>query len=483
MREAATEAGWRALLAPRLVLTLSVLLGGVLLHSMNVLVTATLLPSIVAELGGANLMSWPTTAFVASSMIAASGTSLVSGRFGNRRAFSGGAVICAAGAVLCGSASWMGFVIAGRFVQGLGGGLLSALAYVLVRNSFPERLWPRVFDLLAGVWSITVLIGPLVGGVFASYGHWRGAFFTVASIGCLLSTGARFTLPADRRSDEAPGRTFPAGRVALICGAIAFLSASVTTGLAIRAMLITATVVAFVLMMRIDRRAAAPLLPSDAFSLRSRTGAGLWMVLLMSIGYSLLAIYAPLFLQRLHGVSPLSAGYMVALASLAWTTAALSVASLSEEWPPRLIIMGPSAMGVGLAGVGLLMAPGPVPALTLPIVLIGAGIGAAWAFVLQRVMSGAKEGEENIAAAASATVQQAGIALGAAIAALVANASGLDNDLDPGSVLRASLWVPLALVAAPLATCAIGLRLNLMVPRAPERGLAVAGNGGVESRL
>jgi predicted MFS family arabinose efflux permease len=260
-------------------------------------------------------------------------------------------------------------------------------------------------------------------------------------------------------------------------------AASVTTGLAIRAMLITATVVAFVLMMRIDRRAAAPLLPSDAFSLRSRTGAGLWMVLLMSIGYSPLAIYAPLFLQRLHGVSPLSAGYMVALASLAWTTAALSVASLSEEWPPRLIIMGPSAMGVGLAGVGLLMAPGPVPALIPPIVLIGAGIGAAWAFVLQRVMSGAKGGEENIAAASAATVQQAGIALGAAIAGLIANASGLDNGLDPGSVLRASLWVPLALVAAPLAACAIGLRLNLMVPRAPERGLAVAGNGGVESRL
>ena len=120
MREVTTEAGWWALLAPRLVLTLCVLLGGVLLHSMNVLITATLLPSIVAELGGANLMSWPTTAFVASSIVAASGTSLVSGRFGNRRAFSGGAVIYAAGAVLCACAPSIGFVIAGRFVQGLG---------------------------------------------------------------------------------------------------------------------------------------------------------------------------------------------------------------------------------------------------------------------------------------------------------------------------------------------------------------------------
>src|SRR5262249_55614895 len=208
-------------------------------------------------------------------------------------------------------------------------------------------------------------------------------------------------------------------------------------------------------------RSAAPLLPSDAFSLWSGTGAGLWMVLLMSVGYSPLAIYAPLFLQRMHGVSPLGAGYMVALASLAWTTAALSVASLSEEWPARLIVIGPSAMGVGLAGVGVLMAPGPVAALILPIAMIGAGIGAAWAFVRQRVMSGAKGGEENTAAASAATVQQAGIAWGAAPAGLVANASGLDGGLDPGSVLRASLWVPLALVAAPVAAGGIGVRLNL----------------------
>ncbi len=471
------EAGWRALLAPRLVLTLCVLLGGVLLHSMNVLITATLLPSIVAELGGANLMSWPTTAFVASSIVAASGTSLVSGRFGNRRAFSGGAVIYAAGAVLCACAPSIGFVITGRFVQGLGGGLLSALAYVLVRNAFPEALWPRVFGLLAGVWSVTVLIGPLIGGVFASYGHWRSAFVTVAGIGSLLAAGARFTLPADRPRDDAVSRRFPTGRVALICGAITLLSlASVASGLAIKAALIAATVAAFVQTMRTDRHAAAPLLPSDAFSLRSPTGSGLWMVLLMSVGYSPLAIYPPLF-AALHGVSPLGAGYMVALASLAWTTAALSVASLSEAWPPRLIVVGPSAMGAGLAGVGLLMAPGPVAALILPIVLIGVGIGSAWAFVLQRVMGGAKRGEENIAAASAATVQQAGIALGAATAGLVANASGLDTGLEPGAVLRASLWVPLALVAAPLAAGAIGVRLNPMVPRSPDQRLPAPGNG------
>src|SRR5580700_8590506 len=212
MRERLIESSWRALLAPQLALPLSVLLGGVLLHSMNVLITATLLPSIVADVGGSNLMSWTTTAFVASSIVAATSAAIVSRAVGNRRAFCGAAVIYAAGAILCALAPSIGLVIAGRFVQGLGGGLLSALAYVLVRNVFPEVLWPRVFGRVAGVWSVSVPVGPLIGGVFASYGHWRSAFVTVAGIGCVLAAGARFTLPADRQSDQAVTRTFPAGR-------------------------------------------------------------------------------------------------------------------------------------------------------------------------------------------------------------------------------------------------------------------------------
>jgi len=225
------EPSWPALLAPRLALPLGVLLGGVLLHSMNVLVTATLLPSIVTDVGGANLMSWPTTAFVASSIIAATGTGIVSRVVGNSRAFCGGAVIYAAGAILCALAPSFLLVIAGRFVQGLGGGLLSALAYVLVRNVFPEPLWPRVFGLFAGVWSVSVPAGPLIGGLFASYGNWRGAFVAVAGVGGLLGIAALFILPATAVDDDATKRRFPVLRVVFICAAIALLSlASVLIG-------------------------------------------------------------------------------------------------------------------------------------------------------------------------------------------------------------------------------------------------------------
>src|ERR1700747_2535529 len=140
MGEVTIEAGWRALLLPRLMLTLCVLLGGVLLHSMNVLITATLLPSVVAELGGANLMSWPTTAFVAASIVAASGTSLVSGRFGKRRAFSGGGILYAAGAVdWCGD---RGTLRAGIRRRPALGSRLCACTQCVSGSALAESLWP-----------------------------------------------------------------------------------------------------------------------------------------------------------------------------------------------------------------------------------------------------------------------------------------------------------------------------------------------------
>jgi len=109
-------------------------------------------------------------------------------------------VIYVASAILCALSPSIVLVIAGRFVQGLGGGLLFALAYVLVRNVFPEPLWPRVFGLLAGVWSVSVLAGPLIGGSFAGYGNWRvrsmrSREWTASSVlvRCLFCRSLRFT--------------------------------------------------------------------------------------------------------------------------------------------------------------------------------------------------------------------------------------------------------------------------------------------------
>lgn len=447
--------GWRSLLRPEWLPALAVLLGGILLQSMNVLLLATVLPTIVAELGGETVMHWPTTAFVASSIVAATCTGLLVAVIGARATFCAGALIFGAGAMFCWFAQTMAWIVVGRFVQGLGGGLLIAVAYVLMRNTFPEALWPRTLALLSGMWSVSILIGPLVGGAFARYGDWRDAFVLVTVFATILAVGAFRALPATPpRRDARP--SVPAGRIALICLIIAGTSsAAVAATPPAKAGLIAVALVALVIMIRIDRRATSPLLPSDAFSLTTSTGVGLWLVLLLSVTYSPLQIYVAIFLQRLHGLDPLASGYAVAGASLGWTGASLLVAGAQGEWRARLIVLGPVVMGTGLAAIAWLIQL-PVDYAAVPaVVLTGSGIGMCWAFVAQRVMSGARKGDETVAASSLATVQQLGFAIGAAFAGLIANASGLGHN-----VAAAAFWVPISFIAAAAAGFIAALRLR-----------------------
>ena len=222
--------GWGVLLRREWLAALAVLLGGILLHSMNVLMLATVLPTIVGELGGASLMSLPSTAFLASSIVAATCAGLITATFGARNTYCAGAAVFSAGAVLISLAPAMGWIIAGRFVQGFGGGLIAGVAYVLVRSTFPEAAWARAISLLSGMWSVAILVGPLVGGVFARYGHWRGAFVAVAAIAVVLTFGAFRWLPSTRPMTKTKPR-FPGVRLAFICAAIASASSAAVTSL------------------------------------------------------------------------------------------------------------------------------------------------------------------------------------------------------------------------------------------------------------
>jgi predicted MFS family arabinose efflux permease len=347
--------------------------------------------------------------------------------------------------------------------------LLAAVAYILVRSTFPEAMWPRVLALISGAWSVSILVGPLAGGVFARNGDWRSVFIGVAVLAVLLTAAAVRTLPRAPRDRAAPLPRVPGARVALICLAIIALSSSAVVNAPLaKAAMIALTLAALAGMLRLNRRAAVRLLPSDAFSLRSVTGVGLWSALLLAIAYSPLQIFVPLFLQKLHGFEPLAAGYAVAAASLGWTIASLAVAGLSSAWARRMLVVGPAAMAIGLLGVAIFGAPGPIAGLLLAILLVGLGIGMCWAFVAQRVMGGAAREEATIAASAMPTVQQVGLALGGAAAGLVANMAGVSAG-DVAGIAQAAFWVPASFTGAAVVAGAVGLRLAVLSKRAAEK--------------
>jgi MFS family permease len=453
--------GWRSLLQRKWLPTLALLLGGVLLHSMNVLMLTTVLPSIVAELGGIEFLSWPASAFLASSIIATSCAGVLAARFGLRRVYCGGVITFGLGALLCSMASAMGWIVAGRFIQGFGGGLEAATAYVVIRATFPESLWSRTIALLSSSWSVSVLLGPLVGGTFAHFGDWRGAFVAITAIAGALAVGAFFILPESAQAPKIPGASAPIGRVGLICVAIAGMSASaVAPSPLLKVCLIALAILAMVAMLRLDRGASTRLLPSDAFSLSTPTGCGLWLALLLCITFSPLQIYVPLFLQHLRGLDPLAAGFAVAGASLGWTCASLVTAGAPRPMTDRLLLAGPVQMGVSLIGLALLLPSATMFVVIPTIVLLGIGIGQCWPFVAQRVMAGAKAGDEVVAASSVPAVSQIGLALGAAMAGLVANVSGLSLATDDGAMLHATFWVPMSFVAIASLAFLTALRLR-----------------------
>jgi predicted MFS family arabinose efflux permease len=331
-------------------------------------------------------------------------------------------------------------------------------------------MWPRVAALLSGAWSMAVLVGPMVGGAFATWGNWRGAFYAVTVLAVLLAIVAARALPRARAEKGGPARAIPGGRVALICLAIAVMSTASVVSLPLtKAGLFLTAVALLVGMILLDRRSKAPLFPSDAFSLGSMTGVAMWFALLVSIAYSPLSIFVPIFLQSLHGFDPLAAGYTVAGASMGWTVSSIVVSGWSLRSAGRMLVAGPFAMAVGLAGVALLMTARPVLVLPAFIALVGFGIGACWGFGVQRLMGGAKPGEGDLAASAVATVQQTGFALGAAAAGIVASLSGLSRELSAQGVASAAFWVPASFAPIALIVAVTGARLAMLAGRAGDK--------------
>ncbi|HLZ06233.1 MAG TPA: MFS transporter [Bradyrhizobium sp.] len=461
MEQGAIPPGWSSLLRREWLPTLAVLLGGVLLQSMNVLMLATVLPSIVGELGGVTMLSWPTTAYLASSIVAASCAGMLASAAGARTVYCIGVTTFGLAALICSQAPAMGWIVAGRLLQGFGGGLEAAVAYVLIRRTFPEQVWPRTIAMMSTSWSVSVLLGPLVGGLFAHFGSWRHAFLASAAAAGALAIAAFLTLPAVEAASRGPAPRVPFGRVALICLAIAATSfASVVASALLKLGLIGAAIACLALMLRLNRSAKAPLLPRDAFSWWTQTGVGSWLALMLCISFAPLQVYVPIFLQELHGLDPLAAGFAVASASLAWSTASIATAGIATPWPERLMLTGPLIMGLGLIAIAALTPHATLWLLIPSIALLGAGIGQCWPFVAHRIMQGARIGNEIVAASSVPTIQQTGFALGAAVAGLIGNACGLSGATADDGMLRAASFVPASFVVPALLAALAGLRLR-----------------------
>jgi MFS family permease len=419
----------------------TVLCLGVWLHAADSLLAATVMPSAVAEIGGLAFIYWAIALYQLGSIVAGAVTGVLAIRFGLRFAMTVAALIYAAGCATSALAPEMTTLLIGRLLQGLGGGWMVALSHVGVTQMFPAHAWPHLLALISAVWGISALVGPLVGGFFATAGLWRGAFWAFAAQALVLAAAIptilnRSTGPADA------GPSVPLRRVAVLtAGLLAILGAGVQTD-AIGALgLVAGGLALLAIALRLEAMSEQRLLPPRPFDLRLRRGAGYVAVLSLATATVSFTVYGPLLMETLFGATPLVAGFMIAIESVSWTIAAILFSSAGARFEPVIIRSGAAAIATGIVGFAMAMPTGPILALVPWAVIQGAGFGMCWAFIMRRIVESVPPPERERASSAVPTMHILGYALGAAASGMVANTAGVAANAPSGAMQAAAFWV------------------------------------------
>lgn len=215
---AGPRGGWAELGSAHLLPKLLMVLLGVWMNAADSLVTATIMPNVAADLGGYAAFSWAVAGFLIGSVIAGASAGRVAEIFGLGPASAVAGATFAVGCAMGGAAHGIDVFLAGRLVQGVGSGWFSGFAMVAIAQLFPERQLARVFAIIAGVWGVATLLGPMVGGLFAAAGNWRAVFWIFLAQAVLFALlapilfrdaraiRARWSGRAICRSSRSPGR-------------------------------------------------------------------------------------------------------------------------------------------------------------------------------------------------------------------------------------------------------------------------------------
>jgi len=445
-------AGWRDVIAGERLPRFALICVGVWLNAAETMMTATIMPSVAADIRGYAWFGWVVAIYLVGSIVAGATAGRLALQFGLKRSLGLGGITyalgCAAGAI----APSIGFFIAGRLLQGIGGGWVTGLCFVAVTRLFPQALWSRVLSALAGVWGVASLISPLVGGLFAQAGFWRGAFWLFAAQGLLFVAAAAVLVPPPN-ADEEPAPSGPVSITALATLTAAILAigaAGLTTGLTSSLLLATAGIGLLGLFFVLNARSPAPLIPAEAADPRTGTGAGLMVIFCMCAGTASITAYLPALLQTLYGVSPITAGYILVSEAMAWTIAAFLVASRASAGV--FIRLGGCGIVVGMTAFALMTPRAGAALIPVCTIVEGASFGVLWAFNIARLVANAPAREQAIASSSAPTMQSIGTAVGSAASGVIANFLGFGHGLDIERARAGGVW----LFAAFLPLTALG---------------------------
>jgi len=403
---------------------------------------ATILPVVGRQLGDLRLYGWVFSAFLLASLVGIAVAGSVADRFALAWPMTAGLVLFAIGLAIGGSAPTMPVLVAGRVVQGLGAGVVPAVAYVAIGRDYPPACRPRMFAVLSTAWVVPGLVGPAVAALVATTLGWRWVF-----LGLLPLVGAALVLAATnlRGSTRDPRRADPFNFAAVAgilvgAGVVLVSLSSGSLGWAVGGMVVGGVVLA---------RSLRPLTPPHTLIAGRGLPATVLNRGLLTFCFFAGDAYVPYALTTVRHAGTEVGALALSASTVMWTVGAWVQERRIHRWGPRRLVR--SGEVVILAGLGLMTVvlwPAIPPAAGIGAwSLAGLGMGFAYSPLSVTALDRSPRGGEGRTTAALQLTDVLGQALGtgAAGAAVASGVHGLGAR--PGVALAFGLAGAVAFIA------------------------------------
>lgn len=409
------------------------LMVGVFLSSMEQSIVATALPTIAGELGAANRIAWVVAAYLLTSTIVTPLYGKMSDLFGRRVIYQTAIVLFLIGSCLCALAPTMNLLVAARAVQGLGGGGLMSLAFVIIGDVVSPRQRGRWIGLFTAIFTVAAITGPLVGGVLVDGPGWRWVFWIVVPIsaGALVVTHRGLQLPFATRDADIDWL----GIGLLIVGSLALILVPIWGGdtypwasapIAIAAAVAVVSTLAFVWQ---ERRATEPVIPMRLFV--DRTSVAIFaMGFLLMLSLVAITTFLPFFLQVATGASATRSGLMLTPQSIGVTLASIVSGWLVSRFGRYKwnLLVGPILSTLALLWLTTINPATTASSLTPVVFALGVGLGLTFPNLTLTIQNAAPYADLGIATSTMNFFRSMGGAFGAAAGGAVLT-HRLDSEL------------------------------------------------------
>ncbi|SDK12079.1 drug resistance transporter, EmrB/QacA subfamily [Actinopolyspora mzabensis] len=490
MRATSTGDGQEALPAPPrgAVAAFSGMMVVVFLAGIDSTVVATVLPSILADLGGASLLTWVVTSYLLTTAVSVPLWGKAADLTGKRRLYVLATTVFLVGSVAVAVAPNMPVMLTARALQGIGTGGLMALTPTIVGELFPVEIRGRFHGRQGAILAGANIVGPLVGGVFTATLGWRAAFWINLPLALpalvLVMRHLSSVAPVQRsRRLDLVGATLLAAASAALLLALSQDSALASGSSRIVLLIIAGTAVMAYLPWQ--NRHSDPILPLRV--LRSPTIAGA-ITLSFLAGATMLTVvtYAPMYAQTVQNQSAAMSG-----AQLLPLTAAVLVSNLLGgsliTWFGRyrpFILLGTLATTAGSVLLATLDINTPAAVFTAALILMGVGMGLTMQPAVLVLQNAVGKSDLGSATAASTFFRQIGstLAIGILGGLLTARTgpqlSELAHGMESGAAATAarteiaSAFGDIFLMLTPV--MAIGVIVALILPEKPLSSSAPA---------